>query len=86
MTPEGQPPRSRKPDAVDRARNRVVLAADEAARTRAEAQWCNGYRAKGGDTPQMQEKESRWWSLHSEAEKKFERSLTTLIRTARKSR
>lgn len=68
------------------AKQRVFAAADEVARSRAEAQWCNGYRARGGDTPQMREKENGWWVTSSFAQRDLERALTHLIRTARKPR
>jgi hypothetical protein len=65
------------------AREKLLAAMDECERTRAEAQWCNGYRAHGGDTPEMYRKEQAWWEKYGHAEAKRNRALSNYVAALR---
>lgn len=62
------------------ARRVLICAMDECERTRAEAQWCHGYRTKGGDTAEMRFKEQAWWKQYAAAVKVRDRALRRYVR------
>ena len=64
-------------------RERLKAAQDECERTRAEAQWCHGYRTAGKDSPAMRQKEANWWGVYGNAERRRTLALAALLRVVR---
>lgn len=76
-------PRKTTAQKVREARRALVAANDECERMRSEAQWCHGYRTKGGDNAEMREKESKLWRAYEVADAVRNRALTRYTRLIR---